>query len=132
MITFEEIKISGIDEARLPKIRKESYIDLHFKLSRQAPEDWCEDFNVFGRRINPTAKIDKKSCLTIDTYVNDMDRIPLQLAELKEAVTECNSQYLEKLKQRALALAAENVALQGEGGEQQRLNLIIAGLVFDE
>jgi len=132
MTPFEEIKISGIDEARPPKIRKEAYIDLHFRLSRQVPEDWCEDFNVFGRRISPAAKIDKSSCLVIDTYVNDMDRIPLQLAELKEAVSECNKQYLEKLRQRELALAAENAALQGEGGEQQRLNLIIAGLEFDD
>jgi hypothetical protein len=60
-----------------------------------------------------------------------MDRIPLQLSELKEAVGECNRQYAEKLRQRELALAAENAALQGEGGEQQRLNLIIAGLEFD-
>jgi len=132
MTPFEEIKISGIDEARPPKIRKEAYIDLHFRLSRQVPEDWCEDFNVFGRSISPAAKIDKSSCLVIDTYVNDMDRIPLQLAELKEAVSECNKQYLEKLRQRELALAAENAALQGEGGEQQRLNLIIAGLDFDD
>ncbi|HKJ54228.1 MAG TPA: hypothetical protein VKB27_22225 [Gammaproteobacteria bacterium] len=132
MTPFEEIKISGVDEARPPKIRKEAYIDLHFRLSRQVPEDWCEDFNVFGRRINPAAKIDKSSRLNIDTYVNDMDRIPLQLAELKEAVSECNKQYLEKLRQREAALIAENAALQGEGGEQQRLNLIVDGLEFDE
>ena len=131
MSTFEEIRISGIDEARPPKVRKESYIDLHFRLSRQVPEDWCEDFNVFGRRINPSAKIDKNSCLTIDTYVNDMDKIPLQLIELKEAVEECNRQYLDKIRQRELAQAAANSALQGEGGEQQRLNMIIAGLDFD-
>lgn len=132
MTTFDEIRISGIDEARPPKIRKEAYIDLHFRLSRQVPEDWCEDFNALGRRISPTAKIDKNSCLTIDTYVNDMDRIPVQLAELKEAVGECNKKYLEKLQQRELALAAENAALQGEGGEQQRLNLIISALEFDD
>ena len=132
MTSFDEIRISGIDDTRLPKVRKEAYIDLHFRLSRQVPEDWCEDFNALGRRINPAAKIDKHSCLTIDTYVNDMDRIPLQLAELKEAVAECNQQYLEKLRQREQALAAENAALQGEGGEQQRLNLIIAALEFDD
>jgi len=132
MTSFEAIKISGLDENRLPRIRKEAYIDLHFTLSRQAPEDWCEDFNILGRRINPAAKIDKTRRLTIDTYVNDMDNIPAQLAELKEAVGECNQQYAEKLRQQALALAAESAALQGEGGEQQRLNLIIAALVFDD
>ena len=132
MNSFEEIRISGLDESRPPKIRKEAYIDLYFKLSRQAPEEWCEDFNAVGRRINPAAKIDTKSCLTIDTYVNDMDRIPLQLAELKEAVGECNTQYIAKLRERELKMAAENAALQGEGGDQQRLNLIIEALEFDD
>ena len=60
-----------------------------------------------------------------------MDKIPLQLIELKEAVEECNRQYLDKIRQRELAQAAANSALQGEGGEQQRLNMIIAGLDFD-
>ena len=55
-----------------------------------------------------------------------------QLAELKEAVGDCNRQYAEKLQQRELALAAENASLQGEGGEQQRLNSIIAALEFDD
>ena len=132
MNSFEEIRISGIDPARPPRIRKESYIDLHFSLSRQVPDDWCEDFNALGRRINPAAKIDKNTCLTIDTYVNDMERIPSQLAELKQAVGECNRQYIERLRQRELALAAENAMLQGEGGEQQRLNLIVAALEFDD
>ena len=129
---FDEIRISGVDDTRPPKLRKEGYIDLHFTLSRQVPEEWCEDFNAIGCRISPSAKIDKNSCLTIDTYVNDMDRIVAQLAELKEAVGDCNRQYAEKLQQRELALAAENAALQGEGGEQQRLNSIIATLEFDD
>lgn len=132
MNSFEAIRISGLDESRLPKMRKEAYIDLYFKLSHKAPEEWCEDFNVLGRRLSPAAKVDMKSCLTIDTYVNDMERIPVQLAELKETVGECNTQYLEKLRQREIKLAAENAALQGEVGEQQRLNLIIATLEFDD
>lgn len=132
MNSFDEIRISGIDESRPPRIRKEAYIDLHFSLSRKVPEDWCEDFNALGRRISPAAKIDNNTCLTIDTYVNDIDRIPTLLAELKEAVDECNRQYLEKLRQRELALVAENAALQDEGGEQQRLNLIVSALEFDD
>lgn len=132
MTSFEPIRISGFDETRLPRIRKEAYIDLHFRMSSKAPEEWCEDFNVLGRQIAPAAKIDKNSGLTIDTYINDMDRIPAHLAELKQAVDECNRQYAEKLRQRALALAAESAALAGEGGEQQRLNLIVAALKFDD
>jgi hypothetical protein len=128
---FDEIRISGVDDTRPPRLRKEGYIDLYFTLSRQVPDEWCEDFNAIGRRITPSAKIDKNSRLTIDTYVNDMERIAAQLAELKEAVEDCNRQYAEKLRQRELALASENAALQGEGGEQQRLNSIIAALEFD-
>lgn len=131
MNTFESITISGLDDTRLPRIRKEAYIDLHYKLSCQVPEEWCEDFNVLGRRIDPAAKIDKNSRLTIDTYINDMEKIPAHFAEIKQAVNECNQQYAEKLRQRALALAAENAELGGAGGEQQRLNLIIASLNFD-
>ena len=131
MNIFETITISGLDQTRLPRVRKESYIDLFFSLSSQAPEEWCEDFNALGRHIDPAAKIDKNSRLTIDTYVNNMDRIPAHLVELKLAVDECNQQYAEKLRLRALALAAENAALDGAGGEQQRLNLIIASLEFD-
>lgn len=132
MNIFESITISGLDQTRLPRVRKESYIDLFFSLSCQAPEEWCEDFNVLGRRIDPAAKIDKNSRLTIDTYINDMDRIPAHLDELKLAVDECNQQYSEKLRLRALALAAENAELDGAGGEQQRLNLIVASLKFDD
>ena len=129
---FDDIRISGVDDTRPPRMRKEGYIDLYFTLSRQVPDEWCEDFNAIGRRITPSAKIDKNSRLTIDTYVNDMERIAAQLAELKEAVEDCNRQYVEKLRQRELALAAENALLQGEGGEQQRLNSIIAALEFDD
>lgn len=132
MNAFESIRISGLDETRPPRIRKEAYVDLYFKLSSQAPEEWCEDFNILGRRINPAAKIDKTSRLTIDTYINDMDYIPAHLAELKLVVSECNQQYSEKLHQRELAMAAENSELEGAGGEQQRLNAIVAALEFDD
>ena len=59
MSSFEEIRIISIDEARPPRVRKEAYIDLFFKLSHKAPLDWCEEFNALGRQINPAAKIDK-------------------------------------------------------------------------
>lgn len=132
MNTFESIRISGVDESRPPRVRKEAYIDLYFRLSCEAPEEWCEDFNVLGRQIVPAAKVDKNSRLVIETYVNDMNKIPAHLAELKLTVDECNQQYAEKLRQRELALAAENAALAGEVGEQQQLNAIIAALEFDD
>ena len=86
MNSFESIRINGVDETRPPRIRKEAYIDLYFRMSCEAPEEWCEDFNVLGRQIVPAAKIDKNSRLIIDTYVNDMNNIPAHLAELKLTV----------------------------------------------
>lgn len=130
MSSFEEIKIAGIDLDRPPQMRKESYIDLFYKLSAKPPSDWCEDFNALGRQLSPAAKIDKTSGECIDTYTNDMEKIPSQLGEIKQAVKDCNEQYLEKIKLKALELAASNAALQGQGGEQEKLNQIIASLDF--
>jgi hypothetical protein len=130
MSAFEEIRIQGIDEDRPPRMRKEAYIDLYFKLSHKAPLDWCEDFNVLGRQINPAAKIDKNTGECIDTYTNDMDGIQSHLNEIKQTVIDCNEQYLEKIRQRAAALAASNAELVGQDGEQHRLNLIISALEF--
>lgn len=131
MSSFEEVKITGLDSDRPPQVRKESYIDLFFKLSTKAPPDWCEDFNVLGRQLSPAAKIGKATTDCIDTYVNNMEKIPFQLNEIKQTVKDCNEQYLEKIKQKAIALAASNTALQGQGGEQDKLNQIIASLAFD-
>lgn len=130
MSLFEEIKILGVDEQRPPRIRKEAYIDLFFKLSQKAPLDWCEDFNAIGRQINPAAKIDKTLGESIETYVNDMDSIQSHLNEIKQTVTECNTQYQEKLRQRELAAAASNAALPGQDSEQAKLNQIISALEF--
>ncbi len=130
MSSFEEIRIISIDEARPPRVRKEAYIDLFFKLSNKAPLDWCEDFNALGRQINPAAKIDKNLGESIETYVNDMAGIQSHLNEIKQTVVECNAQYLEKIRQRQLADAASNAALLGQDGEQARLNQIISALEF--
>jgi hypothetical protein len=127
-----DIRIVGFDEKRPPRAGKEPYIDLFFKLSRQAPEDWCEDFNRLTDKLEPTIRIDKKTGLFIDTYVRDMEHIPAHLGKLKEKVATCNAQYLEKARQRALLEAARIASQQGEGGRQGRLNLIVAGLNFDD
>ena len=131
MTVFNEIKIVGIDANRLPRIRKEAYIDLFYQLSEDAPEDWCEDFNNFGRHIKPMAKIDKGTRGYISTYVNDMETIPAHFAQIKQAVIDCNAQYLEKIRQREAALAKDTASLREQGGEQCKLNEIIAGLDFD-
>ena len=131
MSSFEEVKIIGFDPERPPIMRKESYIDLFFKLSQTAPLDWCEEFNALGRRINPSAKIDKNTRDCIDTYINDMDKISSHLNAIKQTVIECNAKHMEKIHQKELALAANNAAVKGQGGEQHRLNQIISGIKFD-
>jgi hypothetical protein len=131
MTSFNEIKIIGMDANRPPRIRKESYIDLFYRLSEEAPEGWCEDFDAFGRQLSPTAKIDTADRGIISTYVNDMDTIPGHFAQLKQAVADCNREYLEKLRQMELAMAKDSADLREQGGEQFKLNQIIASLDFD-
>jgi hypothetical protein len=60
-----------------------------------------------------------------------MDQIAPHLGVVKQAVIECNKLYQEKILQKELALAASKANLQGQGGEQNRLNLIIQSLDFD-
>lgn len=131
MTQFSEIKIKGTDPLRPPRIRKESYIDLYYLLSEEAPVDWCEDFNALGRRVNPMAKIDVSQRGFINSYVNAMETIPAHFAQIKQAVADCNAQYLEKLRQRELAQARDAASLSEEGGKQHQLNSIIASLDFD-
>ena len=131
MTLFSEIKIIGIDTNRPPRVRKESYIDLFYQLSQDAPEEWCDDFASFGRQVNPLAKIDLKKPAFISTYVHDMDAIPQHFEQLKQAVVDCNKQYLEKLEHREMLLARENAASREQGDQQYRLDEIIASLDFD-
>ena len=131
MTTFNEIKIIGFDANRPPRVRKEAYIDLFYQLSDDAPEEWCEDFESYGRQVNPLAKVDKSNRGFINTYVNNMDVIPKHFGDLKQAVADCNAQFMEKLSQREAAQAAANANLREQGGEQFKLNEIVAALDFD-
>lgn len=129
---ISDIKIVGIDEKRPPRVRKEPYIDLFFKLSHQAPEDWCEDFNALAGRLIPPAKIDKTKGLFIETYVRDMNYIPEHLQMVKDKITVCSEEHIKRFRQRELAAAEKNTALHGDQGEQGKLNAIIAVLTFDD
>ena len=132
MSSISDIRIIGIDEQRPPRIRKEAYIDLFFRLSTKVPEEWCELFNALGRRIDPSPKINKTQGECIETYVKDMNLIAGHLADVRQAVSECNRHYQEKLDEKARAQAASNASLQGQDGEQNRLNQIIAALDFGD
>ncbi len=128
---ISDIRICGIDETRPPRIRKEPYIDLYFKLSHKAPKEWCEDYNRLVARKKYPAKIDPITGLFIDTWVRKPDEIAGTLEGLKEAVKLCNDEYIARIKAEAAASASSSNN-PGDDGEQGYLNRIIAGLKFDE
>ena len=127
-----DIRIIGIDEKRPPIIRKEPYIDLYFRLSCKPPQDWCEDFNALAKDLAPQVKIDTTVRKFIDAYVRDMNHIPEHLAIIKKKIKACNEQYMEDIRLKELADAENNVSLHQEGGEQRKLNTIVAALKFDD
>ena len=129
---MSDIKIIGIDKDRPPRIRKEAYIDLFFRLSEKGSQAWCEDFNALGRKINPSPKIDQNLGECIQTYVGNMTLIAQHLADVKKVLSACNEQHQQKIDEKARVLAARNASLQGQDGEQYKLNQIIEGLNFDD
>lgn len=128
---ISDIKICGIDEKRPPKIRKEPYIDIAFKLSHQAPSDWCGDFNALLCKHPTTPKIKESEGLYIEAWVRKPEEITALLEMLKAKVDECSRAYIERIERSARNASDDNLALAQEAGEQGRLNRIIASLVFD-
>ena len=130
---LSDIRIVGMDEKRPPVIRKEPYIDLYFKLSHQAPADWCREFNslMTGHPAKPALK--EKEGLYIETWVRTPDEIVAMLDLLKKQIAECTRQYIERVEASTRsANEARAAQAQEDGGEQGRLNRIIAGLDFSE
>ena len=60
-----------------------------------------------------------------------MESIPQQLEKLKNTITLCNQQYMEKIKQKQLAAALKDASVVGVDGQQNRLNAIVTSLIFD-
>ena len=130
---ISDIRIVGIDETRPPIIRKEPYIDIFFKLSHQAPIEWCKDFNALMSKHPTVPKIREKEGLFIEAWVRTPDEIVPLVAKLKETVTECSRLYIERIERMRQAAMSENALLaQQETGEQGRLNKILATLDFEE
>lgn len=128
---ISDIKISSIDEMRPPRILKEPYINLFFKLTHKAPKKWCDDFNHLASKGKYPVKIDPAKGLFIETWVRKPDEIEIALQGLKQSVSKCTEEFI------ALILAEANAAanmddIVEESGEQGRLNKIIAGLNFDD
>ncbi|MFP5349798.1 MAG: hypothetical protein ACLGHO_08135 [Gammaproteobacteria bacterium] len=129
---ISDIKIIGIDEKRPPRIQKEPYIDLCFRLSHKAPVDWCHDFTDHQSKAAYPASIDTKECLYIETWVRSQDEIVPHLQSLKKAVADCNARYIAKIEASARDRDGELDALTKETGLQGQLNRIIAGLDFSD
>ena len=130
---LSDIKIVGIDETRPPRIRKEPYIDIFFKLSHQAPEEWCRDFNSLLTDELGKPSIEEKEGLYIDAWVRTPDEIEALLEMLKGKVAKCTRQYIERVERSIRDASETDASLAGEeSGEQGRLNKIIAALEFDE
>jgi len=129
---ISDIKIIGIDDKRPPVIRKEPYIDIVFKLSHQAPVDWCKDFNALLAKHPSAPKIKESEGLYIETWVRTPDVIIALLDQLKDKIAECSKQYIERIELSIRNAQNANTSLTEETGEQGRLNRIIAALDFDD
>ena len=129
---ISDIRITGIDEKRPPRIRKEPYIDLCFRLAHKAPLDWCQDFTDHQAKAAIPVKIDPKECLYIETWVRSQDEIVGRLQALKKAVAECNTRYIEKIQAGERDRDGDIDALAKETGPQGQLNRIIAALDFSD
>lgn len=127
---ISDIYIVGIDDKRPPFIRKEPYIDIVFKLSHAAPVEWCNIFNTMLAKHASKPKIKDKEGLYIEAWIKTPDEIVALLNDLKAGVAECSRVYIERIERITReANAAQNALSQG-GGEQARLNRIIAALDF--
>jgi hypothetical protein len=129
---ISDIKIIGIDEKRPPIIRNEPYIDLIFKLSHQAPADWCSDFNSMMAKHPGSPKIKQQEGLYIESWVKTPDLIVEHLEQLKLKVNLCSKMYIERIEQSARDNKQADPSGVSEDSAQGRLNKIISSLVYDE
>ena len=127
---ISDLKIIGIDELRPPIIRKEPYIDIFFKLSHQAPLEWCKDLNALLSKNTSSASIEEKKGLFINTWVRSSGEIPELFNELKTAITECTRLYIERITLASQESLNNDSQAVDDTGEQGQLNRIIASLDF--
>lgn len=128
---ISDIRISGIDETRPPRIRKEPYINLFFKLNHKAPAKWCDAFNSIVSKRKYPVKIEPDEGQFVETWVRKPDEIAALVDALKEAVTHTSEEYIARIKAENLSAAEQTVDPENEG-EQGRLNRILADLKFDD
>lgn len=129
---ISDICIVGIDEKRPPRILKEPYINLFFKLSHKIPADWANDFNLSLSNHPTKPKVSEKEGLFINAWVRKPDEIAPLLELLKKKIVECNLKYIERAEKAARGISGANSSNSNEvSSEQARLNQIIANLIFD-
>jgi hypothetical protein len=129
---ISDIKIISIDEMRPPVIRKEPYIDLFFKLSHQAPSEWCRDFNNLLADHASKPNIKEKEGLYIELWVRTPDEIVAVFEIIKETVETCTREFIERKELAARDAGDANMSDSEASGEQGRLNRILASLDFDD
>ena len=128
---ISDLKINGIDATRPPRIQKQPYINLFFKLSHKAPPDWCQEFNSLMSKHEYTPKINTEEGLFIETWVRSPEEIVPHLQLLKKAVTKCSEIYIENINRR-IRESAGAYASVNDNSPQGRLNKIIAELDFSD
>lgn len=130
---ISDIKIIGMDEQRPPKILKEPYINLIFKLTHKAPKDWCEAFNLLIAKRKYPVKINPATGLFVETWVRVPDEIKATLDDIKKVITICNDEYIARVKAEALAISNANADSKNSAGvAQAELNKIIEALDFSD
>ncbi len=130
MQDIQSLHICGIDPERPPRIRKEPYIDLRFKLSMKAPEAWCDAFNDALKNASFPAKVNPKDGLFIDTWVRKPQEIPALFQRLKLGVSTATQSHLKRIDDANRAQRLATPTLQ-DSTEQRLLDQILADLVFD-
>jgi hypothetical protein len=124
---ISDIRITGIDETRRPRILKEPYINLYFKLSHKVPADLCSEFNrLLGKNQFP-ARINEGEGLYVETWVRDQGEIASHLELLKKSLKQCVTNHIDKINA-ANAIKTGNVEASAE---QLRLNALIDKLNYE-
>lgn len=129
MESISDIVIIGMDEHRPPRILKQPYIDLIFKLNHQAPADWCDEFNGLMSQYESKPCINTKEGLYIETWVRTPGEIVPHLQLIQTAIADCIALYVEKIAAKRRSASKDHDQPE-ENSEQSQLNKIIAGLNF--
>ncbi|MDT8451890.1 MAG: hypothetical protein RQ936_03980 [Gammaproteobacteria bacterium] len=130
---ISDIKIIGIDERRPPKILKEPYINLFFKLTHKAPKDWCEAFNLLIAKRKYPVKINPTMGLFVETWVRVPAEINASLDDIKKVITTCTDEYIARVEAEALAISNANADSKNAASVAQvELNKVIEALDFSD